>query len=88
MVALLRSSRLEAWLAQTTNKPTGRGNRASAAFNLYYRREKMFISKFYMPLTDDSDKPLVKIAKFALIVAANVVLDRLGGPRLPNNTRF
>ncbi len=48
----------------------------------------MFISKFYMPLTDDSDKPLVKIAKFALIVAANVVLDRLGGPRLPNNTRF
>jgi hypothetical protein len=49
---------------------------------------KMFISKFYMPLTDDSDKTLVKIAKFALIVAANVVLDRLGGPRLPNNTRF
>ena len=48
----------------------------------------MFISKFYMPLTDDSDKPLVKIAKFALIVAANVVLDRLGGPRLSNDIRF
>ena len=48
----------------------------------------MFISKIYMPLTDDSDKPLVKIAKFALIVAANIVLARLGGPCLPNNTRF
>ena len=48
----------------------------------------MFILNPPMPLIDDSDKSLVNLGKFALVLAANFVLAYFGGPRLPGNIRF
>ena len=41
-----------------------------------------------MPQKDDFDKPLVSLGKLVLVIAANVILARFGGPHLPNNIRF
>ncbi len=49
---------------------------------------KMFISNQNMPQGDDFDKPLVSLGKLVLVIAANVILARFGGPHLPNNIRF
>ena len=48
----------------------------------------MFISNQNMQQRDDFDKPLVSLGKLVLVIAANVILARLGGPHLPNNIRF
>ena len=48
----------------------------------------MFISNQNMPQKDDFDKPLVSLGKLVLVIAANVILARFGGPHLPNNIRF
>ena len=48
----------------------------------------MFISNQNLSQNDESEKPLVYLGKLVLVIAANVILARLGGPHLPNNIRF
>ena len=48
----------------------------------------MFISNQNLSQNDDSEKPLVCLGKLVLVIAANVILARFGGPHLPNDIRF
>ena len=48
----------------------------------------MFISNQNVSQKDDPEKPLVCLGKLVLVIAANVILARFGGPHLPNDIRF